>query len=179
MNAIVKERYSPPEGLQLREIEIPSISDDQVLVKVQAASVNPYDWHQMRGEPFILRFSEGLFRPNDTSLGADMAGIVEAVGSNVTQFKPGDAVYGDISSGSYAEYVAVGENYLAPKPANISFAEAAAVPIAGLTALQCLRDHAVLQPGERILINGASGGVGSYAVQIAKALGAEVTGVLQ
>ena len=177
MKAILNEKYGPPEALILKEVPMPDIQDDEVLVRVIAASVNPYDWHMMRGSPFFLRFIKGFWRPDDPKLGADMAGVVKAVGHSVTQIKPGDAVYGDIGSGGFAEYAAAKEKMLAPIPTGLSFAEAAAIPIAGLTAIQCLRDHGGLQAGEKILINGASGGVGTYAVQMAKAMGAEVTGV--
>jgi NADPH:quinone reductase-like Zn-dependent oxidoreductase len=177
MKAIVYEKYGPPDVLQLKEVEKPAPRDNEVLVKIHAASTNPLDWHYMRAAPFFMRFVSGLLKPKNKFLGADIAGQVEAAGTNVTQFQPGDEVFGDISRGGFAEYACVTEGYLARKPANISFEEAAAVPVAGLTALQCLRDQGQLQPGQKVLINGASGGVGTYAVQIAKSFGAEVTGV--
>jgi NADPH:quinone reductase-like Zn-dependent oxidoreductase len=177
MQAITYNCYGPPEVLQLAEIEKPVPADDQVLVKVHAATVNPLDWHYMRGSPYIMRLDSGLGAPKDPSMGVDFAGTVEAVGKNVTRFKPGDEVFGG-RSGAFAEYVTVREDRaLALKPSNISFEQAAAVPIAAITALQGLRDKGNLKPGQKVLINGASGGVGTFAVQIAKTLGAEVTGV--
>src|SRR6266850_3566895 len=177
MKAIVYTRYGPPDVLQLKEIESPAPEEDRVLVRIHAASVNAYDWHMLRGKPFVVRVSgSGLLRPKITVLGADIAGTVEAVGSEARQFKPGDEVFGTISRG-FAEYACPREKHLAPKPANLSFEEAAAVPMAGITALQGLRDEGHVQPGQRVLINGASGGVGTFAVQIAKSLGADVTGV--
>jgi NADPH:quinone reductase-like Zn-dependent oxidoreductase len=163
--------------LQLQAIEKPAPADDQVLVRVHAAAVNPLDWHYMRGSPYIMRLGTGLGAPKETRLGVDFAGTVEAVGSEVTRYQVGDEVFGG-RTGAFAEYVTVGENRaLALKPANLSFEQAAAVPIAAITALQGLRDKGRLKPGQKVLINGASGGVGTFAVQIAKALGAEVTGV--
>ena len=176
MQAIVYCDYGGPDVLKLEAIAKPVPSDTQVLVKVRAASVNPYDWHFMRGEPFIMRFGFGLRKPKGMRLGVDFSGVVEAVGKDVTQFKPGDEVFGG-KTGAFADYVVISERFLIPKPANISFEQAGAVQIAGLTALQSLRDYGKLQPGEKVLINGASGGVGTFAVQIAKTLGAEVTGV--
>jgi len=178
MKAVVYTDYGPPDVLQVREIKKPVPNDDQVLVKVHAASVNPYDWHFIRGTPYLMRMMiGGLRKPKDPRIGADYAGEVEAVGKNVTQFKPGDAVFGD-RTGAFAEYLcARADRTIALKPANITFEQAAGVPIAGLTALQGLRDHGKVQPGQKVLINGASGGVGTFAVQIAKAFGAEVTGV--
>jgi len=177
MKAIVYTKYGPPDVLQLREIERPTPEGDRVLVRIHAASVNAYDWHMLRGKPFLVRVSgSGLLKPKITVLGADIAGTVEAVGSEAKQFKPGDEVFGTISRG-FAEYACPREKHLAPKPANLSFEEAAAVPMAGITALQGLRDEGHVQPGQRVLINGASGGVGTFAVQIAKSFGAEVTGV--
>jgi NADPH:quinone reductase-like Zn-dependent oxidoreductase len=164
-----------------RRGEKPALSEDQVLVKVHAASINAGDWHMLTADPFPMRLTGvGLFKPKNTILGADLARCVEAVGRNVKQFRPGDGVFGDIfglGSGSFAEYVSVPESPLALKPFNISFEQAAAVPVAALTALQGLRDQGHIQPGQKVLINGASGGVGTFAVQIAKAFGAEVTGV--
>ena len=153
------------------------MDDDGVLVRVCAASLNPYDWHFMRGLPYIARPMLGLRKPKKSIPGADVAGQVEAVGKNVTQFRPGDEVFGAGRSGSLADYACGGENELAPKPASLSFEQAAALPMAGCTALQALRDRGQLQPGQSVLINGAAGGVGTFAVQIAKALGADVTGV--
>lgn len=177
MKAVVYTSYGPPDGLQLREVEKPTPEDEEILIKVYAAAVNPLDWHKLRASPFFVRFSEGLLKPNRPVLGADIAGRVEAVGSKVTQFKVGDEVFGEVSGGGFAEYVCGAENHLAHKPAKVSFEEAAAVPVAALTALQGLRDHGQLRAGQKVLINGASGGVGTYAVQLAKIFGADVTGV--
>ncbi|MCG8350857.1 MAG: NAD(P)-dependent alcohol dehydrogenase [Chloroflexales bacterium] len=177
MKAIVHTQYGSPDVLELREGAKPAPKEDKVLVNVHAASANPLDWHKMRGAPFLVRPSDGLLKPKNIMLGADMAGRVEAVGSKVTQFQPGDEVFGDVSTGGFAEYVCAREKELALKPANLSFEQAAAVPVAALTALQGLRDKGQIQPGQKVLINGASGGVGTFAVQIAKELGAEVTGV--
>ena len=176
MKAIVNTRYGSPDDLELKEIDKPVVDDDRVLVRVRAASVNPYDWHMMRGLPYIVRMGEGLRKPKRTVPGIDVAGQVEAVGKHVTQFQPGDEVFGGCG-GAFAEYVRPREKFLVPKPANLSFEQAAAVPTAGWTALQALRDHGQLQAGQRVLINGAAGGVGTFAVQIAKALGAAVAGV--
>ncbi len=179
MKAIVCTKYGSPDVLQLKEVEKPIPKDDEVLVKIHAAVVNPLDWHFMRASPFIIRFISGLLKPKPKNriLGADIAGQVEAVGTNVKQFKAGDEVYGGISRGGFAEYVCVTEDKLVLKPTNLSFEQAAAVPVAGLTALQCLRNQGQIQPGQKVLINGASGGVGTFAVQIAKFFGVEVTGV--
>lgn len=174
MKAVVFKSYGPPEVLTIEDVEKPTPKDDEVLVRVYASSVNPAEWYGMTGL-FLARIGNGLFRPKDIRLGADFAGVVEAVGANVTRFKPGDEVFGG-RSGAFAEYVCVREN-LALKPANITFEEAGGVAIAGLTALQGLRDHGKLRTGQKVLINGASGGVGTFAVQIARALGAEVTAV--
>jgi NADPH:quinone reductase-like Zn-dependent oxidoreductase len=177
MQAIVQERYGGPEVLALREVPVPVAGGDEVLVKVHASAVNPGDWHLLRGKPFAIRLAGyGLRRPKHAIPGQDMAGEVEAVGKNVTGFRPGDAVFGEVH-GAYAEYTAVPADAIARKPANLTFAEAAAVPVAGFTALQGLRDAGKLQPGQEVLINGASGGIGTFAVQIARALGAHVTGV--
>ncbi|MBT8088327.1 MAG: NAD(P)-dependent alcohol dehydrogenase [Gammaproteobacteria bacterium] len=177
MQAIVYRCYGSPDVLELAGVEKPVPGDDEVLVKVRAAAVNPYDWHFMRGSPYIMRLGSGIGAPDDSRMGADFAGTVEAVGDGVKKFKPGDAVFGG-ATGAFAEYVTVREDAaLALKPAAVTFEQAAAVPIAGLTALQALRDHGRLQRGQRVLINGASGGVGTFAVQIAKSYGAEVTGV--
>jgi NADPH:quinone reductase-like Zn-dependent oxidoreductase len=180
MKAILFTRYGSPEVLQLTEVETPTPNENQVLVKVHAASANPADWHTMRGAPFLARLVNGLFKPKHPGLGADVAGRVEAVGSSVTQFQVGDDVFGCLSlneMSSFAEYVCAREDTLVLKPAKLTFEQAAAVPLAALTALQGLRDTGHIQSGQKVLVNGASGGVGTFAVQIAKALGAEVTGV--
>jgi NADPH:quinone reductase-like Zn-dependent oxidoreductase len=181
MKAIVYTEYGPPEVLQLKEVEKPTPKEDEVLIKVHAASVNYADWAFVRGKPFLVRLmGTGLLKPKNTILGADIAGRIEAVGRNAKQFQPGDEVFGDISEcgfGGFAEYVSVPENALALKPTNITFEEAAAVPQAATTALQGLRDKGQIQPGQKVLINGASGGIGTFAVQIAKSFGAQVTGV--
>ncbi|HEX9379550.1 MAG TPA: NAD(P)-dependent alcohol dehydrogenase [Gaiellaceae bacterium] len=176
MKAIVFQRYGSPDVLELKEIETPVVKDDQVLVRVQAASVNPLDWHNMRGMPYLVRASEGLAKPKNTGLGADLAGRVEAVGKDVTQFQPGDEVFG-MSIRTLAEYVSVSDQGVVAKPADLTFEQAAAVPLAALTALQGLRDKGQITPGQKVLVNGAAGGVGTFAVQIAKSFGAEVTGV--
>lgn len=178
MKAIVFEKYGPPDVLELKEIEIPRPKENQVLIKIFAASLNAYDWHMLTAQPFLVRtMGGGFLRPKNPFLGADIAGRIEEVGSAVEQFKVGDEVYGDIGHGGFAEYACARENKLALKPTNLSFEEAAAVPMAGMTALQGLRDKGGLQPGQKVLIYGASGGVGTFAVQIAKVLGAEVTAV--
>jgi NADPH:quinone reductase-like Zn-dependent oxidoreductase len=176
MQAIVQDTYGPASVLKAREIEKPVISDRQVLIRVRAAGVNPADWAIVSGLPYIARPIYGLRKPKNIIRGTDVAGTVEAIGSGVTRFKPGDEVFG-WSSGSYAEYTAASEDSLALKPAQLTFEQAAAVPMAGLVALQAIRDHGKVQPGQKVLINGASGGIGTFAVQIAKALGADVTGV--
>jgi NADPH:quinone reductase-like Zn-dependent oxidoreductase len=170
-------RYGPPDILQIVEVAPPVPGDDDVLIAVRAASANPLDVHFMRGRPWPVRLAMGLRRPKRTRPGVDLAGIVEAIGRNVTQFRPGDAVFGSCRGGAFAELVCAAEDKLAAKPASLSFEQAAALPVAGLTALQGLRDKGRLQPGQRVLINGAGGGIGTLAVQIAKALGAEVTAV--
>jgi len=176
MKAIVYRRYGPPDVLEYKEIDNPTPADDQVLVKVRAASVNPLDG-LVRGKPHLVRLATGLRRPKDPRLGRDVAGQVESVGRNVTQFKPGDEVFGG-TAGAFAEYVAVRENGpVVLKPPNLTLEQAASVPIAAVTALQALRNRGKVQPGQKVLINGASGGVGTFAVQIAKSFGAEVTGV--
>jgi NADPH:quinone reductase-like Zn-dependent oxidoreductase len=177
MKAIVRTRYGSPAVLALQEIATPDVTADGVLVRVRAASVNPADWYEMTGTPYVARVQFGLRGPKSTGLGIDFAGTVEAVGRNVTQFQVGDEVFGG-GRGTFAEYVCVPqERGVVPKPATITFEQAAAVPVAALTALQGLREVGHLQQGHRVLINGASGGVGTFAVQIAHALGAEVTGV--
>jgi len=187
MKAVTIDRYGPPDVLRLQEIEKPTVGDDDVLVKIRAASVNPYDWHVMTGLPYIARPQFGLRRPKVAGMGADLSGTVEAVGASVTAFRPGDEVFGEVDGevpgqpllelGSFAEYVCVKEGSVVPKPASLTFEEAAAIPLAGHTALRAVRDQAGVAAGQKVLINGASGGVGTFAVQIAKALGAEVTGV--
>ena len=180
MKAIVRGRYGSPDVLELTEIDKPEPGDDEVLVRVHAASVNPADWHFLRGTPYIARLQLGLRKPKDRVLGCDVAGRVEAVGKDVTMFRPGDEVFGSPfmhGLGAFAEYVCVPEDLLAPKPATLSFDHAAAVPLAASTALQGLRDHGRIEPGHKVLIIGASGGVGTFAVQIAKSFDAEVTGV--
>ena len=178
MKAIVYTQYGSPDVLRLQEVEKPAPKDDEVLVKVQAASVNALDWHLLTADIFLVRLmGMGLFNPKNLILGADIAGQVEAVGKNVQQFRPGDEVFGDIGHGGFAEYVTVPERVLALKPAKLSFEAAAAVPVAALTALQGLRDSGKIQAGQKVLINGAAGGVGTFALQIAKAFDAEVTAV--
>jgi len=176
MRAIAYHNYGSPDVLQCEEIEKPTAEDDEVLIKVRAASVNPLDRHLMRGEPYIIRAMAGLRKPKSTRPGVDLAGQVEAVGKNVTRFQPGDEVFG-ACRGAFAEYVVAEEKNLALKPANLTFEQAAAVPVAAITALQGLRDKGRIQPGQKVLINGAAGGVGTFAVQIAKSFGAQVTGV--
>ena len=176
MKAIVYHNYGSPDVLRLEEIEKPVPNDNQVLVRVRAASVNPLDWHYMEGTPYFVRLLTGLRKPKDTRLGVDVAGQVEAVGRNVTQFKPGDEVFG-ACRGAFAEYACTSESALVMKPDNVTFEQAASVPVAALTALQGLRDKGQIQPGQKVLINGAAGGVGTFAVQIAKSFGADVTGV--
>jgi len=176
MKAIVYHQYGGPEVLQYVEVDRPTAGDDEVLLKVRAASVNPFDWHFMRGLPYGVRLIAGLGRPRSVRLGVDVAGVVDSVGRNVTGFKAGDEVLGS-SRGAFAEYVCTRESALAPKPANVTFEQAACVAIAGCTALQALRDKGKIQAGQKALINGAAGGVGTFAVQIAKLFGADVTGV--
>ena len=179
MQAIVYHNYGSPDVLKLEEVQKPVPQDDQVLVKVVAASTAAGDWHLLRADPFLMRFVYGLLKPKHKILGSDVAGRVEAVGRSVTQFQPGDEVFGDLSLsgfGAYAEYVAVPQTALALKPKRLTFEQAAAVPVSAVTALQGLRAGNI-QAGQKVLINGASGGVGTYAVQIAKAFGAEVTAV--
>jgi NADPH:quinone reductase-like Zn-dependent oxidoreductase len=178
MKAVVYRCYGSPDVLEYVDVAKPTPTGDEVLVKVVAAAVNPLDWHYMRGEPYFMRLmGAGVGAPANPRMGVDFAGVVESIGENVADFKPGDEVFGG-RNGAFAEYVIVPENRaIAMKPANLSFEQAASVGIAGITAIQALRDHGKLQPGQKVLINGASGGVGTFAVQIAKAMGAEVTGV--
>jgi NADPH:quinone reductase-like Zn-dependent oxidoreductase len=177
MQAIVQEEYGPPDVLQLKEIDKPAVGDHDVLVRVQAAAVHPGDYFVMTGLPYVVRLAFGVRKPKNGVPGRDVAGIVEAVGKDVTRFQPGDEVFGWCTSGVLAEYACAEQGNLAPKPANLSFEQAAAVTVSGTTALQALRDKGEVQPGRKVLIVGASGGVGTFAVQIAKSLGAEVTGV--
>src|SRR5580700_2939319 len=182
MKAAIYTRYGPPEVVQIADVEKPVPKDDEVLIRVRAAAVNPYDWHFMRGEPYAVRIAAGgLRKPKDSRLGADVAGEIEVAGKDITQFKLGDAVFGSCK-GAFAEYACASESNLALKPDNVTFEQAASVPIAGFTALQGLRRGGLnkdgkVQPGQKILINGAAGGVGTFAVQIAKSFGADVTGV--
>jgi NADPH:quinone reductase-like Zn-dependent oxidoreductase len=177
MKAIVQDEYGSPDVLELREIDQPVVKDDEALVRVHATSANPADWHFMRGLPYVMRPQAGLRKPKNGVLGRDIAGQVEAVGQDVTRFRPGDEVFANVERGGFAEYACVSEGLLVLKPANLTFEQAAAVPLAALTALQGLRDAGQVQPGQKVLIIGASGGVGTFAVQIAKALGADVTAV--
>ncbi|MGI5149784.1 NAD(P)-dependent alcohol dehydrogenase [Plantactinospora sp. CA-294935] len=180
MKAAVLRSYGPPDALELTDVQRPAPGDDEVLVRVRATSVNPYDWHHIRGEPLVARLmpdGPGLRGPSIGIPGCDMAGQVESVGRNVTEFRPGDDVYALLPEGGFGEYVCVREDLLAAKPANLSYEQAAAVPMAGVTALVGLRDAGRIQPGQRVLVNGASGGVGTFAVQLARAFGATVTGV--
>ena len=177
MKAVVYTKYGSPDVLQIKDVEKPAPKDNEVLIKIHAASVNAYDWHFLTADIFLIRLmGGGLLKPKYTRLGADIAGRVEAVGKNVKQFQPGDEVYGMVKGG-FAEYACALEDALALKPSNLSFEEAAAVPMAAVTALQGLRDEGQIQAGQKVLINGASGGVGTFAVQIAKSFGAEVTAV--
>jgi NADPH:quinone reductase-like Zn-dependent oxidoreductase len=176
MKAIIYDIYGPPDVLRLEEIDKPTPNDVELLIKVRAAALNPLDWHFMRGTPYFLRMMTGLRKPKVTRLGCDVAGQVEAVGASVTQFKPGDEVFGSCR-GAFAEYVCTAESKLALKPDNLTFEQAAATPGAALTALQALRDKGHIQPDQKVLINGAAGGVGTFAVQLAKWFGAEVAGV--
>ncbi|SEQ10057.1 NADPH:quinone reductase [Lentzea xinjiangensis] len=180
MKAVVQDRYGSPDVLELRDVEPPAATGNEILVRVHAASVNAYDWHMMRGDPYLARLTGlGVAAPRRKIRGRDFAGRVEAVGRDVRRFRPGDEVYGDLGAadGAFAEYVCVSEDLVEAKPANLTFDQAAAVPLAGHTALKGLRDAGNLQPGQHVLVNGASGGVGTFAVQIAKSLGATVTGV--
>jgi NADPH:quinone reductase-like Zn-dependent oxidoreductase len=178
MQAITQRCYGAPDVLELRDVDTPLVNDNDVLVRVRAASANPYDWHFMRGVPYVFRLIVfGFPNPKHTVLGSDLAGQVERVGSNVTRFHPGDEVFGNVRLGGFAEYASVSEDVLGLKPANLTFEQAAAVPLAAMTALQGLRDAGGIQPEQKVLIVGASGGVGTFAVQIAKSFGADVTGV--
>lgn len=176
MKAIVYDNYGPPDVLRFEEIEKPAPADDEVLIKVRAAAVNPLDWHFVRGSPSFARLFMGLRKPKSPRMGADVSGLIEAVGRNVARLKPGEAVFGTCR-GAFAEYVCAPESTLARNPRDVTFEQAACAPIAGLTALQALRDKAHVHPGQTVLINGAAGGVGTFAVQMAKCFGAQVTGV--
>jgi NADPH:quinone reductase-like Zn-dependent oxidoreductase len=180
VKAIVRTRYGSPDVLEMQDVAVPVPTERALLVKVHAASVNAADWHVLRGKPYFARATLGLRTPKHPTLGADVAGTVEAAGAATTRFRPGDEVFGDLSTsgfGTFAEYVLAPEDMLATKPANLTFEQAAAVPLAGVTALQGLRDSGHIQPGMRVLVNGAAGGVGSFAVQLARHFGTEVTGV--
>lgn len=178
MKAVVYSKYGSPDVLRLEEVDKPVPKEGELLLKVRAASVNAYDWRHVRADPFLIRLmGAGLFKPKHRILGADVAGEVEAVGREVQRFKPGDAVFGEGGYGAFAEYVCVAEKRCVPKPAGLTFEEAAAAPMAALTALQGLRDEGHIRAGQKVLINGASGGVGTFAVQIAKSFDTEVTGV--
>ena len=176
MQAITLPRYGSPDVLKLENIPQPTADENQVLIKVHAAAANPLDWHKMRADPFLVRLTDGLLKPKDQRMGADFAGVVEAIGRGVTNLKVGDRVFGE-SAGAFAEYMTASADKIAKIPDNISFIEAAAIPVVGFTALQGLRDTGKIKAGDKVLVNGASGGVGSMAVLIAKAYGAEVTGV--
>ncbi len=180
MKAILQTEYGSPDLLQFKNIEKPTPKEDEVLIKIHAASLNAYDWHLLTADIFLVRFATGLFKPKSTQIGADISGVVESVGKNVKQFKPGDKVFGDLAScggGGFAEYAIAPESYLVLNPTNLSFEETAAIPMAAITALQGLRGEGKIQAGQKVLINGASGGVGTFAVQIAKFYEAEVTAV--
>jgi len=177
MKAMIQDAYGPPEVLQLREVDRPGFGDDQVLVRVHAASVNPPDWAGVHGVPYIVRAAFGLRRPRNGVRGTDVAGTVEAVGARVTGLRVGDEVFGRCASGAFAEYAVAPAEHLVPKPARLTFEQAAAAPMSGLTALQALRDAGQLKTGQEVLIVGAGGGIGTFAVQIARSFGAEVTGV--
>jgi NADPH:quinone reductase-like Zn-dependent oxidoreductase len=177
MRAAVHERFGPPDVVEIRDLDVPVPAEDEVLVRVRASSVNVSDWYEVGGRPYVARFSMGLRGPKEERIGTDYAGVVEAVGKDVTGFQPGDDVFGG-RNGAFADYVVVkAERSIVPKPESASFEQAAAVPLAALTALQALRDHGKVEPGQRVLVHGASGGVGTFTVLVAKALGAEVTAV--
>jgi NADPH:quinone reductase-like Zn-dependent oxidoreductase len=178
MKAVVYKKFGPPDVLQLADVKKPQPAENEILLKVHAASANAYDWRHLRADPFLIRFmGAGIFKPSHPILGADMAGTVEAVGTNVKSFKPGDRVFGEGGYGGFAEFACADANRFAIMPDGISFEEAAAAPMAALTSLQGLRDKGKINAGDKVLVNGASGGVGSFAVQIAKSFDAEVTGV--
>jgi len=178
LKAIVYCNYGSPDVLHCEEVGKPTVGDNEVLIKVRAASLNPIDWHGMRGRPYVMRILGGLRKPKATRLGCDVAGQVEAAGRNVTEFKPGDAVFGGgLGLGAFAEYVCASESAFVRKPDNVTFEQAASVPVAAFTALQGLRDQGHIQAGQKVLINGAAGGVGTFAVQMARSFGADVTGV--
>jgi NADPH:quinone reductase-like Zn-dependent oxidoreductase len=178
MKAWIYDRYGSPDVLELKEVDMPTGNDDHVLVRIRAAAINPYDWRLMRANPQLVRLVKGLRRPRQAVIaGADMAGVVESVGKDVTRFRPGDEVYAESGEGCFADYVSAWQERVALKPANLTFEQAAAVPMAAMTALQGLRNVGRIKEGQKVLINGASGGVGSFAVQIAKSYGTEVTGV--
>ena len=178
MTAILFSTYGSPDVLEVKEVDKPVVKDDEVLIRIRAAAANPADWRVMRGDPYLMRMTTGLRKPRRAAvLGSDMAGQVEAVGKDVTRFRPGDEVYAEVDAGGFAEFISFPDELLAHKPTNLTFAQAAAVPMAALTALQALRDRGRIKAGQKILINGASGGIGTFAVQIAKSFGAEVTGV--
>jgi len=176
MKAFVRRVYGTPEVIELVDVEAPVPADDEILVRVRAVCVNPLDWHELTGIPLIARTQMGMFKPKDARIGTDFAGVVEAVGAGVTRFRPGDEVFG-MRGGCFAERVCIREVRAARKPANATFEQAASIPVAALTALQALRDKGGIQPGHKVLVNGASGGVGTFGVQLTKAMGAEVTGV--
>ena len=176
MQAIMYKKYGPPDVLQLKDVETPTPNEDEVLIKIHAASLNAYDWHFLTADIFLIRLMGGLFKPKDPRLGVDVAGQIEAVGRNTKRFQPGDEVFG-VVKGAFAEYACAPEVSFALKPINASFDQAAALPMAAITALQGLRDEGQIEPGEKVLIHGASGGVGTFAIQIAKSFGAEVTAV--
>lgn len=177
MKAVMHDRYGGPEVLEVRDVDVPAAGHGEILLRVRAAGVNPIDWHYLRGEPLVMRLGEGLHRPKRKILGFEASGTVEAVGADTSRFAPGDEVWGWCDGGAFAEYVAVRADHLMPKPPQLSLEQAAGCPVAALTALQAVRDHGNTQPGQRVLIIGASGGVGTFAVQIAKSMGASVTGV--
>ena len=177
MKAIVYDEYGSPDVLELRDVSKPDVKNGEVLVRIRAAAVNPGDWLYLRGEPYIMRMTVGLITPRNGVLGRAVAGQVQEAGSNVTRFRSGDEIFAEISKGGFAEYASVSEDALALKPTSLTYEQAAAVPLVGVTALKGLRDHGKIKPGQKVLITGASGGVGTFAVQIAKAFGAEVTGV--
>ncbi len=177
MRAITNYKYGSADVLQQEDIPKPTPKDDEVLVKIHAVGINPLDWRRMSADPFLVRLGDGLFKPKNNILGADIAGTIEAIGKNVKQYEVGDEVFGDISYGGLAEFACTTEDRLALKPTNITFEEAAAIPVAAITSLQGLRDNGKIKAGQKVLINGASGGLGTYAVQLAKYYGAEVTAV--